>query len=199
MVMDNRRMKGKAYGAVRELLAAIEPRTHTRQGLTDTPHRVAKAWLDEWASGYGQDPGAVLKVFNDGGEQYDEMIVIRGIPVYSHCEHHMASIFGTATVAYIPSAVNQQIVGLSKASRLVDIFAKRLQVQERLTVQIADALNTHLQPTGVGVLLQCRHMCMESRGVRQPGVHTITSALRGAIKDQPATRAEFLAVAMGGK
>lgn len=162
-----------------------------RKGLVETPDRVAKAW-EHWTSGYNQDPGAILKVFDDGGENYDEMVVIKNIPVYSHCEHHLAPFFGTATVAYIPNTVRQHIIGLSKAARLVNVFARRLQVQERLTTQIADALQQHLNPIGVGVLIECRHMCMESRGVAMQGVTTTTSALRGAIKEQPAARAEFL-------
>jgi len=120
------------------------------------------------------------------------MVIVKDIPIYSHCEHHLASIFGTASIAYIP---NGKIVGLSKLSRLADAFARRLQVQERLTNQIADAMVEHLAPIGVGVLIRARHMCMESRGVCQQGHHTITTALRGAIKDEPQTREEFLRLA----
>lgn len=183
------------YAAMR-LVYALEGASkddELRGGLQETPARVAKAW-EFWTSGYGQNPADILKVFDDGGEQYDEMVVVKNIPVYSHCEHHLAAIFGTATVAYIPNPDRQRIMGLSKASRLVNIFARRLQVQERLTVQIADAIDEHLAPRGVGVQLKCRHMCMESRGVCQSGVETITSALRGVMKDQSATRAEFLAL-----
>jgi GTP cyclohydrolase I len=158
-----------------------------REGLLETPARAAKAWR-EWCSGYDAKPADVLKVFEDGANGYDQMVVVRDIPVYSHCEHHLAAIFGKATVAYIP---NGKVLGLSKMNRLVDIFSRRLQVQERLTVQIADALNEGLQPLGVGVILKCRHMCMESRGVRHHGTDTITSALRGAFRDDT-TRAEFL-------
>lgn len=160
-----------------------------RGGLLETPERVVKAWRF-WTSGYGCSPADILKTFEDGAEACDEMVVVRRIPLYSHCEHHMAPIFGTATVAYIPSG---RIVGLSKLSRLVDLYARRLQVQERLTTQIADALDTHLQPRGVGVYVDARHLCMESRGVCQQGHSTITTALRGAMKDDPAARAEFLA------
>jgi len=162
-----------------------------RGGLLETPHRVAKAWK-HWCKGYGQDVASVLKVFEDGGEGYDQMVTVKDIPIYSHCEHHLAAIFGTATISYIP---NGKIVGLSKLSRVADIFARRLQVQERLTCQIADALVEHLQPKGVGVVIKARHMCMESRGVCQQGHHTITTALRGAMLDEPATRAEFLNLA----
>ena len=175
---------------VRRLLQAIgeDP---GRGGLLETPHRVMKAWRF-WASGYGQNPADILKVFEDGAEGCDEMVIVKDIPIYSQCEHHMAAIFGTATIAYIPDG---KIVGLSKLSRLADCFARRLQVQERLTNQIADALQEHLQPKGVGVIIRARHMCMESRGVCQQGHHTITSALRGVLKDKPEARAEFMALA----
>lgn len=163
----------------------------TRGGLEETPRRVVKAW-QFWCSGYGQDPAEVLKVFEDGAEGYDQMITVKDIPIYSHCEHHLAAIFGTATISYIPDG---RIVGLSKLSRLADIFARRLQVQERLTCQIADALVEHLKPKGVGVVIKARHMCMESRGVCQQGHHTVTTALRGAMLEEPATRAEFLNLA----
>lgn len=161
-----------------------------RGGLKETPGRVVKAW-QHWCSGYGKKPEDVLKTFDDGAEGYDQMIAVVDIPVYSHCEHHMAAIFGTATIAYIPDG---KIVGLSKLSRLVDIFARRLQVQERLTNQIADALQEHLKPKGVGVIIKARHMCMESRGVCQQGHHTQTVALRGAMLEQDSTRAEFLSL-----
>lgn len=160
----------------------------TREGLQETPARVVKAWR-HWCSGYGKDPAKLLKVFEDGGETYDQMVLVKDIPIYSHCEHHLAAIIGTASIAYIP---NGKIVGLSKLSRLADMFARRLQVQERLTDQIADALFQHLEPKGVGVLIKARHLCMESRGICQQGHHTVTTALRGVIKDEPETRAEFL-------
>jgi GTP cyclohydrolase I len=161
-----------------------------REGLRDTPQRVVKAW-NEWFSGYRQDPEEVLKAFVDGAENYSgqEMVIVKNIPVYSMCEHHMAPFFGTVAIGYIP---NGKIVGLSKLSRLTDIFARRLQVQERLTNQIADALCTVLNPIGAAVLIQCRHMCMESRGVRTTNSSTVTSAMRGALMDKPAARAEFL-------
>lgn len=180
------------YAALR-LVHALEgsAKGDLREGLRETPARMVKAWK-HWTSGYGVDPADVLKVFEDGAEGYDQMVVVTGIPVYSKCEHHLADIFGTATVAYIP---NGKVVGLSKLSRLVDIFARRLQVQERLTVQIADAMEQHLQPLGVGVLIKARHMCMESRGICQQGHHTVTSALRGAMREQADARAEFMALA----
>ena len=162
-----------------------------RPGLHETPARVAKAWK-HWTSGYGQDPVEVLKAFEDGAEQYNELIVVRGIPVYSHCEHHLAPFFGKATVGYLP---NGKIVGLSKLTRLVDVFSKRLQVQERLTVQIANTLMEVLEPKAVGVVIKCRHMCMESRGIRTPGEETITSAMLGELQPNLALRTEFLALA----
>ncbi|TQE98144.1 MAG: GTP cyclohydrolase I, partial [Spiribacter salinus] len=143
------------------LLVAAEPLRHSRGGLNETPDRVAKAW-EFWTSGYQQHPADVLKAFEDGADGYDEMVAVVGIPFYSKCEHHLADIFGTATVAYVPDG---RIVGLSKLSRLVDVFARRLQVQERLTVQVADALDEHLAPLGVGVTISARHLCMESRGL----------------------------------
>jgi GTP cyclohydrolase I len=160
-----------------------------RQGLEETPYRVAKAW-QFFTSGYKLSPENILKCFEDGAETVDEMILVKDIPFYSHCEHHMAPFFGTATVGYIP---NGRIVGLSKISRLVsDVYARRLQVQERFTNQIADAMHSVLNPIGVGVLVRARHLCMESRGVCQQGHHTITSALRGVMKDEREARDEFL-------
>lgn len=161
-----------------------------REGLQETPERFLKAWA-EYTRGYKEKPEDILKSFEDGAEMVDEMVIVRDIPVYSLCEHHLAPFFGKAYVGYIP---DKRILGLSKISRLVEIFARRLQVQERLTNQIADALDTHLQPLGVAVVIECRHMCMESRGVRHTGTATVTSALRGSIKTNPDTRREFLAL-----
>lgn len=166
-----------------------------RPGLLETPSRVAKAWRD-WTAGYQQDPAEVLKVFEDGAEQYNELIVVRGIPVYSHCEHHLAPFFGTATIGYLPDG---KIVGLSKLTRLVDCYARRLQVQERLTTQVANALMRHLEPKAVGVVISCRHMCMESRGIRTSGEETVTSAMLGELQPNLALRTEFLALARGGR
>lgn len=159
-----------------------------RQGLQDTPRRVHQAWK-EWTSGYYEDPQEILKAFEDGAESYDEMVLMKDIPVISHCEHHLAMMWGVAHLAYIPSG---RIVGLSKLARLVNVFARRLQVQERMTQQIAHALNDNLQPLGVAVVIECRHACMEARGIRTPGTTTTTSCLLGVFKDKPATRAEFL-------
>lgn len=162
-----------------------------RPGLLETPARVNRAW-QHWASGYQQNPAELLKVFEDGAEAYNELIVVRNIPVYSHCEHHLAPFFGKATIGYLP---NGKIVGLSKLTRLVDCFAKRLQVQERLTSQIANALMEALQPKAVGVVITCRHLCMESRGIRTSGEETITSAMLGELQPNLALRTEFLALA----
>ncbi|MCZ4093566.1 GTP cyclohydrolase I [Sinorhizobium psoraleae] len=132
----------------------------SRSGLRETPARVTRAW-QFWCGGYGKDPKDILKVFEDGAEKHNQTITVQDIPIYSHCEHHLAPIFGTCTISYAP---NGKIIGLSKLSRLADIFARRLQVQERMTDQIADALFTHLEPKGVGVIIKARHLCMESRG-----------------------------------
>lgn len=180
-----------AASAIRDLLHEIAPggeERHLREGLAETPERAAKAWRF-WTSGYAVDIPGMLKTFDDGAEGYDEMIVVKNIPLYSHCEHHMAAIFGNATVAYIPQG---RIVGLSKINRVVDAFARRLQVQERLTAQVADAIWDNLKPLGVGVFVKARHMCMESRGVCQQGHHTETTALRGVFKDDAKARAEFI-------
>lgn len=176
-----------------EILGIIEEgnsQAELRPGLQETPIRVAKAF-EHWFGGYSVDIPGLFKVFEDGAEGADQMVAVCRIPFYSKCEHHMADIFGHVTVAYIP---NGRIVGLSKLNRCVDAFARRLQVQERLTNNIADAIVEHLDPIGVGVYITARHMCMESRGVCQHGHHTVTTALRGAIKDEPQTRAEFLAL-----
>lgn len=174
----------KIKSAVAALFEAIGEDPN-REGLLETPARFAKAWAT-WAEGYDKEPSDLLKSFEE--RDYDEMVIVKDIPIYSKCEHHLADIFGTATIAYIP---NGRVLGLSKLSRLANVFARRLQVQERLTQQIANALaNSELAPLGVGVILKCRHMCMESRGICQQGHHTITSALRGVIKTgEP--RAEF--------
>jgi GTP cyclohydrolase I len=173
-------------GAILDLLHGIGE-DRNRDGLTETPERVAKAWA-KWTEGYDQDPSDFLKSFEE--RDYDEMVIVKDIPIYSKCEHHLADIFGTASIAYIPDG---RVLGLSKLSRVANIFARRLQGQERMTVQIADALfKSELKPKGVGVVLRCRHMCMESRGICQQGHHTETRALRGVIA-QGEPRAEFIA------
>jgi GTP cyclohydrolase I len=162
-----------------------------RPGLVETPARVLKAWK-HWSSGYGQDPSEVMKVFEDGAEDYNELIVVRNIPVYSHCEHHLAPFFGKATIGYLPAG---KIVGLSKLTRLVECFSKRLQVQERLTMQVANSLMDILEPRAVGVVIRCRHLCMESRGIKTAGEETVTSAMLGEIRSNLAMRTEFLDLA----
>jgi GTP cyclohydrolase IA len=179
----------KLHDALRSLLRAggEDP---GREGLLETPARFLRAW-QEWTSGYAENPAEILKTFDDGASAYDEMVLVRDIPVYSLCEHHLAPFFGIAHVGYLPRG---RIVGLSKLNRLVGAFSRRLQVQERLTTQIADTLFEALAPYGVAVMLECRHMCMESRGIRQPGAATVTSAMRGHLKDDAKSRAEFLAI-----
>ena len=162
-----------------------------RQGLVDTPERAAKAWA-HWTRGYSEDPASILKTFADGSEKYNQLIVVKRIPVYSHCEHHMAPFLGHAAIGYLPTG---RIVGLSKLTRLVNCFAARLQVQERLTQQIAHALLEHLKPRAVGVIIRCRHMCMESRGIAVAGEETVTSAMLGDLEGNQAQRAEFLSLA----
>ncbi len=159
-----------------------------REGLQETPHRVAKAWAF-WTGGYSEDPATIFKEFQDGGEKYDEMIIVTDIPFYSHCEHHLAPFFGVAHIAYVPKG---KILGLSKMPRLVDMYARRLQVQERLTAQIADALWEHLTPDGVAVSIEARHLCIESRGIQKQNSITITNAMHGIFKTDAAARHEFL-------
>lgn len=175
---------------VSELLFQIEGKACQRPGLEDTPRRVAQAY-EEWFAGYAQDPMSVFKTFEDGAENCNELVILERVPVASFCEHHMAPWIGHATVGYIP---NGRIVGLSKIPRLVDIFAKRLQVQERFTNQIVDAMMQGLEPKGAGVIVRAEHMCMSTRGVHKPGIITTTSALRGAFMKSAEVRAEFLAL-----
>lgn len=177
--------------ALHNHLLAVEGRTSMRPGMSETPVRFLKA-MDHYTSGYGINPADLLKTFDDGAEHYDQMVLVKDIPVYSLCEHHLAPFFGTAAIAYVPDG---RVVGLSKLARVLDAYARRFQVQERLTTQVADLLYEALDPKGVGVLLRCRHMCMESRGVCKAGAWTVTSALRGAMRDDPTARAEFLNLA----
>jgi GTP cyclohydrolase I len=159
-----------------------------RGGLRETPHRVMQAW-QFMTSGYTAQASSILKCFEDGAQDYDEMVFQGPIPFWSNCEHHLLPFWGNAYIGYIPTG---KIIGLSKFSRLIEIFSRRLTVQERLCTQIADTLMEYLDPLGVGVALQCRHCCMESRGVQKPGTLTITTALRGVIKDKSDPRSEFL-------
>ena len=165
-----------------------------REGLVKTPSRVARA-LRELTQGYTQDPEAIINgaLFT---EDYSEMIVMKDVDFYSMCEHHMLPFFGKAHVAYIP---NGKIVGLSKIPRIVDVYAQRLQVQERLTEQIAEGLCRVINPAGVGVVIEAFHLCMMMRGVQKQNSKTITSALRGAFREDPKTRDEFLRLAHSGE
>lgn len=164
-----------------------------RSGIQETPERAAKAWM-QWTSGYDTDVDALFKVFDDGAEDYDEMVILKDYQFYSHCEHHLAPFFGTATIAYIPQKENPKIVGISKLGRVTDAYARRLQTQERITQQIANAIQRNLDPLGVGVILRGRHFCMESRGVQRYGQEMITSKLLGAMREGSA-RTEFMALA----
>jgi len=175
--------------AVREILIAIgeDP---DRDGLQATPSRVARAYAEQFA-GLGQTPEDVLTTVFD--VDHDEMVLVRDIEVYSTCEHHLVPFHGVAHVGYIPNEKGQ-VTGLSKLARLVDVYARRPQVQERMTSQIADALMNVLEPRGVIVVIECEHLCMTMRGVRKPGAKTITSAVRGSFRDSDKTRGEAMAL-----
>ncbi|GAB2970566.1 MAG TPA: GTP cyclohydrolase I FolE [Actinotalea caeni] len=177
-----------AIAAVRALLAALgeDP---DREGLRDTPRRVARAYKEAF-SGLGLEPGDVLQTFFEIG--HDELVLVRDIEVYSTCEHHLLPFHGVAHVGYIP-AVDGRVTGLSKLARLVDVYAKRPQVQERLTSQVADALMEQLGARGAIVVIECEHLCMSMRGVRKPGSRTVTSAVRGSLHN-PTTRAEAMSL-----
>lgn len=179
----------EAEAAVRTLIewAGEDP---DREGLVGTPERVARAYK-EFFAGYDEDPVALLgKTFEDTAA-YDEMIVLRDIRLESHCEHHLVPILGKAHVGYLPSG---RVVGISKLARLVEMFAKRMQIQETLTAQIADTIQEVLQPRGVGVVIEAAHQCMTTRGIRKPGVTMVTSRMLGTFRDDPTTRREFLAM-----
>ncbi|MBO6948212.1 MAG: GTP cyclohydrolase I FolE [Rhodospirillales bacterium] len=161
-----------------------------RHGLLETPARVARAF-EEFFIGYSQDPARILQKTFDETAGYDEMVVLRGIPFESHCEHHIAPIIGRAWVAYVPS---HRVVGISKLARIVDVYAKRLQVQERMTAQIANILHEVLTPKGVGVLIKASHHCMMTRGVHKLETDLVTSRMLGCFRENPATRQEFLSI-----
>ncbi|RPE80184.1 GTP cyclohydrolase I FolE [Vulcaniibacterium tengchongense] len=177
----------QAEAAVRTLLrwAGDDPQ---REGLLDTPKRVVEAYAD-WFSGYAEDPGEYLKRTFEEVEGYDEMIVLRDISFESHCEHHMAPIIGKAHVGYLPDG---KVVGISKLARVVETYARRLQVQEKMTAQIAQVIQDVLHPRGVGVVVEAAHECMTTRGVHKRGVSMITSKMLGSFRDDARTRAEFL-------
>ena len=179
--------KKEAEAAVRILLAYTgdDP---TREGLLDTPSRVVRAY-DEWFVGYNQDPKEMLERTFEETEGYDEIVVLRNIRFESHCEHHLVPIIGECSVAYLPRG---KVVGISKLARVVEAFGKRLQIQEKCTAQIADAITDVLDPLGVAVVMTAQHLCMTTRGIRKPGVSMVTSAMRGAFKEDMMARAEVL-------
>ena len=179
--------RAEAEAAVRTLIrwAGDDP---GREGLRDTPDRVVRAY-QEWFAGYDEDPEDLLqRTFEEVGG-YDEIVLLRDIRFTSHCEHHMAPIFGRAHIGYLP---RNRVVGLSKLARLINVYARRLQIQERMTVEIADTLNAILQPHGVGVVIEGLHACMSTRGVQQADSTMVTSRLLGVFRDRPDTRQEFL-------
>jgi len=159
-----------------------------RDGLHETPSRVVRAY-EEYFKGYDEDPETILKKTFEEIEGYDEMIVLRDIRFESHCEHHMAPIIGKAWVAYIPKG---RVVGISKLARVVDVYAKRLQIQEKMTAQIANTINEVLEPQGVGVVIKAEHHCMTARGIHKPGTDLVTSRMLGCFRDNAMTRQEFL-------
>jgi GTP cyclohydrolase IA len=181
--------RAEAEAAIRVLLrwAGEDPE---REGLRDTPARVARSY-EEFFRGYAEDPVALLARTFEETEGYDEMVVLRDIRVESHCEHHMVPIVGRAHVAYLPGS---RVVGISKLARVVDAYAHRFQIQEKLTAQIANTINEVLQPRGVAVVIEANHQCMSTRGVHKPGASMVTSRMLGAFRDDPSTRREFLAM-----
>ncbi len=181
--------RSEAEAAVRTLIewAGDDP---DREGLKGTPRRVARAY-EEFFAGYREDPVALLATTFEETAAYDEMVVLRDIRLESHCEHHIVPILGKAHIGYLPS---DRVVGISKLARLVEVFAKRMQIQEALTSQIADTIQQVLKPRGVGVVIEAAHQCMTTRGIRKPGVSMVTSRMLGSFRDDPTTRREFLAM-----
>ena len=186
-VVSNPASRDEAEDAVRTLLrwAGDDP---GREGLRNTPARYVAAF-EEWFAGYGVDPSEILSRTFEEVEGYDEMVVLRNVRFESHCEHHIAPIIGRAHIAYLP---DRRVVGISKLARLVDAFAKRLQIQEKMTAQIANTLDEVLQPKGVGVVLEASHGCMTTRGVHKSGLTMVTSQMIGAFREHDSTRREFL-------
>ena len=191
-VNDARPSRDDAEQAVRTLIqwAGDDP---AREGLLDTPGRVVRAY-EEYFQGYNADPEEILKRTFEEVEGYDEMVLLRDIRFESHCEHHMAPIIGKAHVAYLPK---NRVVGISKLARVVELYAQRLQIQEKMTAQIAGAINDVLQPDGVAVIIEAAHQCMTCRGVHKPGVTMVTSKMLGAFRENQATRREFLSMVGG--
>src|SRR5437870_2540603 len=182
--------RAEVEGAFRTIIrwAGDDPERH---GLVETPARAARAF-EEYFAGYAQDPAQILQKTFEEIEGYDEMIVLRGIRFESHCEHHLAPIIGQAWVAYIP---NGRVVGISKLARVVDVYARRLQIQEKMTAQIANTINDVLEPQGVGVIIKASHHCMTTRGVHKPDTDLVTSRMLGCFRDNALTRQEFLGIA----
>jgi GTP cyclohydrolase I len=187
-VDQDRPTRLQAEDAVRTLIgwAGDDP---TREGLLGTPERVARAY-EEWFAGYDEEPALLLERCFEETAGYDEIVLLRDIRFQSHCEHHMAPIIGRAHIAYLP---DRRVVGISKLARLVEVFAKRLQIQERMTAEIAQTINQVLKPRGVAVVIEAIHECMTTRGVHSCGVSMVTSRMLGAFRDTPETRHEFLA------
>ena len=190
----SRPSRAEAEAAVRTLLlwAGDNP---DREGLIDTPSRVVRSY-DEFFAGYGEDPVEMLARSFEETEGYDEMVVLRDIRLESYCEHHMVPIIGKAHVAYLPQG---KVVGISKLARVIDIYAKRLQIQEKLTSQIANTIESVLQPKGVAVVIEAAHQCMTTRGVHKPGVTMVTSRMLGEFRSNDATRREFLSIIGGSR
>jgi len=185
--LARRPSREEALKAVRTLLAFAgdDP---DREGLLETPDRVVRSW-DEFFAGYFEDPVEILSRTFEETDGYDEMVILRNIPFNSHCEHHIRPIIGHAHIAYLP---NKRVVGISKLARVLEVYAKRLQIQEKMTAQIANAINDVLAPKGVGVVIEATHECMTTRGVNKQGVSMVTSTLLGTFKQDPRTRSEFL-------
>ncbi|WP_119168124.1 GTP cyclohydrolase I FolE [Algihabitans albus] len=188
-VERRRPSQAEAEAAVRTLIewAGDDP---DREGLAGTPERVVRAY-EEFFAGYNEDPVALLARTFEETAAYDEMVVLRDIRLESHCEHHIVPILGKAHVGYLPAG---RVVGISKLARLVEVFAKRMQIQEALTSQIADSIQEVLKPRGVAVVIEAAHQCMTTRGIRKPGVSMVTSRMLGSFRDDPATRREFFAM-----
>jgi GTP cyclohydrolase I len=190
----DRPTREEAEAAVRTLLrwAGDDP---TREGLADTPARVARAY-EEFFSGYDIDPVALLERTFEETDGYDEIVLLRDIRLETHCEHHMVPIIGRVHVAYLP---HHRVVGISKLARVVDAYARRLQIQEKLTAQVANTIQQVLEPRGVAVVIEAAHQCMTTRGIHKPGVTMVTSRMLGAFRDDPTTRREVLAMIGNGK
>jgi GTP cyclohydrolase I len=184
--------RAEAEAAV-EVLLRWAGENPAREGLIDTPKRVVKAY-EELFKGYTDDPNEILSTVFSEVENYDDLVLVRDIPFFSHCEHHMVPFIGKAHIAYLPS---EGVVGLSKLARLVDCFAKRLQTQETLTAQIVQAMDQHLHPRGTAVMIEAEHMCMSMRGVQKQGASTITTQFTGVFRDDPAEQVRFFTMVRG--